>query len=333
MITQPNLTSAPMAAPAAAMTPAASSPAAVPSAPTVQTELTTAALAAAVAEFRAAKSSPYPKPIYATWGEFVTPKGEDFVPVMLYVPKATGVAATSAVTFSGVVQDESGKNLVAFEEPAKVLTASKDDFYVDKSLTLPGGKNRGIFGIAENGKPVAMVSAEMTTMGALDKDASAVSPLLISNNIFPLSEAQKATDPFAFGGVKVIPKADKTFHKSDELWYFFELRNPGVVEPAAADTTVAVTGTAPTAAAAPMPKIQVKIEVEGVDAAGKKHKMAAPPREVDAIEMKGVTGHFGVGSSIPLESFATGDYTFTVKVIDTVKKTSYTISDKFKIID
>jgi GWxTD domain-containing protein len=335
-ITQPNLTSAPSAAPAAAaMTPApaaappAAAPVATPAA--AQTELATESLAKAVEELKAAKSNPYPKQVFATWGEFVTPKGEDYVPVSLYVPKSAGIDATSAVSFFGVVQDESGKNVAAFEEPAKVLSASKEDFYVDKTLMIPGGKNRGYFGLAANGKPVAMVSTDMTTAGTLDKDASAVSPLILSNNIYPLTEAQSPTDPFAFGGVKVIPKADKVFHKADELWYFFELRNPGVSEPAAdAAAPVPVTGTAAPAAT---PKIQVKLDVEGVDAAGKKHKMAAPPREVDAIEMKGVPGHYGVGSAIPLQTFAAGDYTFTVKVIDTVKKASYTISDKFKIVD
>lgn len=338
-IVQPNLTTAPtftaaapaMAAPAA--TPVAA-PAPVVAAPVIQTELTTAALSKAVDEFKAAKTNPYPKQVFATWGEFVTPKGVDFVPVTLYVPKAAGISATSAVTFFGVVQDETGKNVFAFEEPAKVLSASKDDFYVDKTLTLPGGKNRGYFGLAENGTPVALVASDMTTAGSLDKDAAAVSSLILSNNIFPLTEAQSPTDPFAFGGVKVVPKADRVFHKSDELWYFFELRNPGVAEAApAAEGTVAVTGTAPAPAAAALPKIQVKLDVEGVDAAGKKHKMAAPPREVDAIEMKGVPGHYGVGSAIPLGSFAAGDYTFTVKVMDTVKKATYTISDKFKVVD
>src|SRR6185295_12184350 len=104
-----------------------------------------------------------------------------------------------------------------------------------------------------------------------------------------------ATDPFAFGGVKVVPKADKVFHPADELWYFFELRNPGVGEAAAP-----AAGTVPVNAVASTPKIQLKIDVEGTDTKGQKHKMAAPPREVEAVEMKGVPGHYGIGSSIPL---------------------------------
>jgi hypothetical protein len=175
-----------------------------------------------------------------------------------------------------------------------------------------------------------VATTDMELTGTIDKDATAVSPLILSNNIYPLTEAQGPTDPFAFGGVRVIPKSDRTFRPTDELWYFFELRNPGLAEAALPEGTVPVNaGEAPKQ----MPKIQVKLDVVGKDKAGTPVKMAAPPRETDAIEMKGVPGHYGVGNAIPLSSFKPGDYTFTVKIIDTVKKASYTLSEKFKVVE
>lgn len=315
-ITQPSLTSAPAAAsapaPAATSAPAPTAPAA----PAVVTELTTDALKSAVAELKAASKNPYADKAYVTWGEYVTSTGETFVPVGLYVPKSAGISGSA--TFFGVVEDASGKSVLAFEQPA-TLVASKDDFFIDKSLTsLPAGKNRGIFGLAQNGKVVALTSADLQLAGTLDKDATAISQLLLSNNVFPLTEAQKADDPFSFGGVRVVPKADQLFHNTDELWYFFELRNPGLPEAAEG--------------AERLPKVQVKIDVAGTAADGKPVKMAAPPAEVNAIEMKGVPGHYAVGNAIPLASFKPGDYTFTIKVIDTLKKTSYTLSEKFKVV-
>jgi GWxTD domain-containing protein len=317
-ITQPNLTSAPAAAAAAPATPAATSAPAptVPAAPAVVTELSTDALKSAVAELKSATKNPYADKAYATWGEYVTSTGTTFVPVGLYVPKSAGISGSA--TFFGVVEDASGKSLLAFEQPA-TLVASKDDFFVDKSLMqLPAGKHRGIFGLAQNGKVVALTSTDLQLAGNLDKDATAISQLLLSNNVFPLTEAQKADDPFAFGGVRVVPKADQLFRTSDELWYFFELRNPGLPEVAEG--------------AERLPKVQVKIDVAGTAADGKPVKMAAPPAEVNAIEMKGVAGHYAVGNAIPLASFKPGDYTFTIKVIDTLKKTSYTLSEKFKVV-
>lgn len=321
-ITQPNLTSAPAAvaaAPAPAPAPAA------PATPAAVTQLTTDALRAAVAELKAATTNPFANKAYVTWGEYVTGQGQTFVPVGLYVPKASGISGD--VTFFGVVEDASGTSVLAFEQPA-TLAASKDDFFVDKSLTLPAGKHRGIFGLAQNGKVVALTSADMELAGNLDKDATAISQLILSNNIYPLETSQKADDPFAFGGVRVVPKADRAFRSTDELWYFFELRNPGL--PDVADGAVAVNSTEPPQR---LPKIQLKLDVTGKTADGKPVKMSAPPTETTAIEMKGVPGHYGVGNAIPLSSFKPGDYTFNVKVIDTIRKQSYTLSEDFKVVE
>ena len=314
-ITQPGLTAAPTFAAAPAPAPQAAAPPA-PAAPVVVTELTTDALKSAVAELKAAAKNPYENKAYVTWGEYVTGLGQTFVPVGLYVPKASGISGD--VTFFGVVEDSTGKSVLAFEQPA-TLAASKDDFYIDKSLVLPAGKHRGIFGLAQNGTVVALASTDMELAGNLDKDATAISQLILSNNVYPLTTSQNPDDPYAFGGVRVVPKADRTFRPADELWYFFELRNPGLPEP--------VEG------AERLPKVQLKLDVVGKTVDGKPVKMSAPPTETAAIEMKGVPGHYGVGNAIPLSSFKPGDYTFTVKVIDTLKKTSYTLTEKFKVVE
>jgi GWxTD domain-containing protein len=319
-IRQPNLTEAPTYAETPA-SPTAPAPVA-DAAPAVQTELTTDAYKTAIADFKKAGKSPFDKAIFASTGEYVTAEGDTFVPVLLYVPGAAGISAAADQTFFGIVEDASGKSVLAFEEPAK-LTATKGDFFVDKSLTLPAGKHRGYFGIAQGGKPVAMVSTDFELAGSLDKDAAASSPVLISNNVYALTAAQQPTDPFAFGGLKVVPKADRAFRSTEELSYFIELRNPGLPE-----IIPASDGSTPAA----LPKIQVKLDVEGTNADGKKVKMSAPPMEAEAFPLKGVAGHYGLGSGIPLSSFKPGDYTFTVKVIDTIKKSSYTLSEKFRIV-
>lgn len=323
VVTQPNLTAAPAAvaaAPAPAPAPAATAPAA-PAAPAIVTELTTDAFKSAVAEGKDRGG-------HAAWGEFVTSYGETFVPVGVYIPKSAGLTG-SDVTIFGVVRDADGNSVLAFEEPAKA-TETKGDWFVDHTLRLPAGKHRGTFGVAQNGKVVAIASSQMEVAGKLDKDATAISPLILSNNVYPLTQAQQATDPFAFGGLRVIPKADRTFRTSDELWYFVELRNPGVAEAALPEGQVPVSGAA---AATQMPKVQVKLDVNGKDATGKTVKMAAPPRETDAIELKGVPGHFAIGNALPPNTFKPGEYTLTMKVIDTIKKASYTLTETFRVVE
>lgn len=326
-IVSPNLTAPPVfstpAAPAPAVAPV---PVAATSAG-VTTALTTPALATAVNEFKAAAKNPFENKAYATWGEYVTARGEYYVPVLLYVPKSAGITGDQNVTFFGVVEDASGKSVLAFEQPAR-LASAKEDLFIDRSISvLPAGKHRGIFGIARDGQPLAIASADMTLAGSLDKDAAAVSQLILSNFVAAAQTATEPTEPFSFGGVKVVPKADKTFRTSDELWFFFEMRNPGLAEAITA-TEASATGATPE----PKPKIQVKMDVEGKGLDGKPVKRSAPPREMDAVAMKGVPGHYGIGSAIPLESFKPGDYTITLKVMDTVKKTSYTLSESFKVV-
>lgn len=309
-ITQPQLTRAPeftsVPMGGTAIAPAAAAP--------IMTALTTPALASAVAEVKAAAAAnPYAGSAYASWGEFITGEGEYFVPVMLYVPKSSAAAAASDVTFFGVVEDASGKPVLAFEQPAK-LTASKNDFYVDRTITLPAGKHRGYLGLAANGKTLALVPVDLNTAGSLDKSAAATSPLILSNNIYPLTEPQRPTDPFAFGGTKVVPKADKVFSASgDELWYFFELRNPGIAPETSA------------------PKVQVKVDITGKATDGTNVKKSAPMAEAQVMELKGVAGHWAVGNAFPLTTFKPGDYTISVRVVDAVTKASYTLSDTFKV--
>jgi hypothetical protein len=51
------------------------------------------------------------------------------------------------------------------------------------------------------------------------------------------------------------------------------------------------------------------------------------------MQMKGVPNHYGIGNSIPLASFKPGEYTFTMKVTDTVLKQSYTVAEKFRVTE
>lgn len=308
-VTQPNLARAPefTSVPMGGTAIVAAAPV------TVVTSLSSPALASAIAEIKGASANPFAGRAHAVYGEYITGEGEYFVPVMLYVPKSSPAAAEQNLTFFGLVEDESGKSVLAFEEPAK-LTASKDDFFVDKSLKLPAGKHRGYFGLAANGKTVALVPAELQLTGSIDKGSTGFSSLILSNNIYPLSAAQRPTDPYAFGGTKVVPKADKVFRaSSDELWYFFEFRNPGLADGGA-------------------PKMQIKVDITGKTSDGTPVKKSAPMSEADVMTLKGVPGRYAIGNAFPLTSFKPGDYTISVRVIDTVTKASHTLTDTFKVV-
>jgi GWxTD domain-containing protein len=269
------------------------------------------AAAAAVDAARAGTAAASPN-LYISVGEYVTPAGEDFVPVQLYMPAGNGVDPGAAVTFFGAL-DKGGQTIGIFEEPATLLP-SNGAVYVSRSFSIPPGEYRGVFGILQDGKPAATISTPIAVTG-LDKDAAGVSPLILSNHVYPLADAQASTDPFSFGGLRVVPKSDATFHTKDDLWMFVELRNPGL------DAT------------SKAPKLSVKMSLTGTTAQGAPVKMMSPAEETPAQELKGVPGHWAVGQSMPLSTFKPGEYTLALKVTDVASNRTYDLTGHFRVVE
>jgi GWxTD domain-containing protein len=307
-ITQPGLT----AVPAAGQQPAAVAQQPVAPAATTPTDaLKTAALETAVTE---AKGGKVATNVNALFAEFVSPSGESYIPLQIYVPAASGLGADAADTIFGVVEDANGKRIAVFEEPAK-LTASKGDFFADRTVLVPGpGKYTAVVGLAKSGTPVAVttVPIEATTPAA---DAVGVSKLILSDNIYELATAEPVKAPFAFGKLKIVPKGNLSFANSGELGYFVEVNNPGI------DT------------ASNMPKLQYKLDLVGPD----KKTISAPLTDVQALPLSGSLGpgHYAIISTIPLGEMKPllkpGAYTLKMKIVDTVTKQSYTVEQPFKI--
>lgn len=305
-ITQPGLTEVPV------FTTEATAPvAAVPAVAVGPGAITTEALVAAADAARAANATS--DTLFVNWGEYITGTGEHFVPVNLYVTPKAGLTAGTAVTFFGRVEPAAGGDaVVAFEEPV-TLTASGDNLVYGRSLTLAPGTYQGTFGLARDGQPVAIVSRPITITG-LTKDAPSVSQLILSNNVYPLAEAQNPTDPYAFGGLKVVPKGDAVFRQSEDLWYFIEARNPGL-DPATSQ-----------------PNMTMKITVAGKTTEGKSVRMAGAASATNTIEIRGVPGHYGLGQAMPLQTFKPGQYTIKVQVKDTILDKTYDLEEAFTVV-
>src|SRR5438270_8442732 len=303
-ITQPGLTKVPTYEAAAAAKPS------LPTAPVAGVK--TPALEAALAEAKAGKGSN--RGAAFSYAEFVSPGGDAFVPVSVYIPSSSNIAADAADTIFGAVEDASGTRVTTFEEPTK-LTASRTDFFVDKSLTLQPGKYTAIVGLAKAGQPVLVTSGPIEVAGPA-KDAVGTSRLILSDNVYELGTAEPAKAPFAFGKLKIVPKGNLTFKNSDELNYFVEVNNPGI------DT------------ASNLPKLQYKLDLTG---GPEKTTISAPLTDAAPLPLTGAPGpgHYAILSTIPLAevkpALKPGDYTLKMKIIDAVTKQSYTVEQSFKV--
>jgi len=276
-------------------------------------QLKSPALQAAVDDLKNGKSA-INKNVVATYGELVSPNGEFYVPVQLFIPKTSSLTPDSADTFFGLVEDASGKPVFAFQDSAK-LTTSKGEQFVDHTVILPTGKYNAYLGLAKGDTPV-VVTSKALEVNEVAKDAAGTSKLILSNNIYETEKAEPVKAPFAFGRLKIVPKANLVFTTADELTYFVELHNPGI-DPATN-----------------LPKIQIKLELSG----GKlKAPIPRPLSDITALPLSGAVGpgQYAIIDSIQLEAIKSaltpGDYLLKVKIVDTVSKQTYNLEQAFKI--
>jgi GWxTD domain-containing protein len=246
--------------------------------------------------------------------EFVSPSGDYYAPVMLFVPRSSGIAADAADTLFWAVDDASGKRIMAGEESAK-LTASHGDLFIDRTMTVPAaGKYTVTVGLGKAGAPVVVASSALD-FNPIAKEASGTSRLILSDNIYELTDAAPEKAPFAFGKLKIVPKVDGVFTNKDDLNYFVEINNPGI------DT------------ATNLPKLQM-----GIDLLSKGQTVSRLPLSeamVGPLSGKPGPGHYALSDAIPLSKMSkplpAGDYTMKMKIVDTVTKQSYTLEQSFKI--
>jgi GWxTD domain-containing protein len=255
-------------------------------------------------------------------GTFRSATGDQFLAIQFYVP--TNKPAFSAPTpfkFGGVVTDESGKEVDSYWEDATftdVTEGARKDHVFDRSVTLQPGSYKGVFGLftAEGQPPVA--SSSIAFKLEPKSTEFEVSPLILSSGLVPLTKRPGPTDPFVFGTekpIKVDPKGDHLFSKTDSLWYFYSVDNPTLPAvsadaPAPSATPAAGAAPAPAAAAAPKPRVMTRINVQrdGQD--------AFAPFTGPAELVQTAPGVYSTGNEIPLASFEPGYYTFLVSVRD-----------------
>lgn len=279
----------------------------------------TESLKTAVEQFKSSKTNPY-KSVGVTYTELLTPAGDYFVPVQLYVPKSAGLTVEQVTTFFGTLEDASGNAVAIFEEPA-TLSTSNGDLYFDRSLTgLKPGTYRATLGLSDKDSKPVLMTTQSIELKPLSKEQTAISRLVLAGDVHQTESAALIGAPYAFGRVKIVPKGDHTFTNRDEITYFLEIVNPGIDE----GTNV--------------PKIQVKLELAGAGTKGKPGRtISAPIADATPLPLTGApgAGQYAIMAGIPLGDMKTplpaGDYTLRVKVYDQVKKLSWTAEQPLKL--
>jgi GWxTD domain-containing protein len=293
-IVNPKITKAPVFAPPPVMRPV---------------EFRNAALKATYEQFKAGDKDKVGA-ANLTWGEFVSSEGDHFVSAQMFAPEGSDLAPGQNVTFFSVLEKD-GKIYDVREENTTLIAAGKDA-YLDKSLDVEPGDYKATFGlVSADGKLLSATRTDMKIEG-LDPKGTGTSPLLLASSIIPLKTTWHATDPFTFGGLKVIPQGDLAFPTPGDLWYFLEMRNPGTNE----------TGT---------PNVKVQVDIKGKTTKGKEAELRMPLADAKLAKLSGETSRYALGLAIPLDAFKPGDYTIKIHVVDTVLGKNYDFEKPFHV--
>ena len=167
------------------------------------------------------------------------------------------------------------------------------DAFVERSLLLEPGAARGVFGLARKNEILGLAHVDV-------EPPSELSRLIVSSDVHNLQAAQDPLDPFAFGGTKVIPKPRATFRRTDEVWIFLEMRSPTP------------------------PQLTTRVDIGDI---------RGTPTSAEALPLKGVPGHFGVGNTIDVSRLKPGDYRVRVTVTDAVSNKTLTREANVRVTD
>ena len=276
--------------------------------PTHPTAFKSADLKTAYEQFRAGSADSVGS-ANLTDAEFVSSEGVHFVSAQMYAPAGTEISAGQKLTFLSVIEDKDGKVVDVREDPVTMI-ASGNDAYVDKSIELEPGTYTATFALADNGKILSAKKTPISVMG-LDPNAVALTPMFLSSNVYPMKTTWHPTDPFTFGGLKVIPKGDATFAPNGDLWYFVEIHNPGVTD-------------------AGVPNMRVRVDISGKTAKGPV-QMKLPMQDANVTKLQQEKNRYALGYAIPLDGFVPGEYTMKIRVTDVVLGKDYDFEKAFKV--
>lgn len=240
-----------------------------------------------------------------------------FVPFVIDVK---GAPQADAALYVRVVSPD------AKPDPKKKDAYPWDDIHFVPAAQLAGGKLNRVFMAAPGTYDVYLAMKErlpekapktqVAKMGVLKQQVVVpdfqngemnTSSLLVTDKVnmlsAPISAEESRERPFVFGAQELIPAVDMDFTKAEELSIFFQVYNPGLDQ-------------------AGKPNIVMEYEFHKKDGEGEKFFNKTNPQAINASNLPPQfdPAKFPVpgGITVPLASFAEGQYRLAIKISDKV---------------
>lgn len=235
-------------------------------------------------------------------GPFQASDGRWIVPFQLSTEADPGTGPGTVV--GEMVAEESGEPVLSFRLEQD-WTEWQGQSYVKDTLVVPPGDYELRVGLEGEGGALAWAGVEEVEVPA-ESDDFWLSELLFSDRVYPMQEAQQMLEPFAWQGIVVVPRGDRTFVQGRVMWFYLHACNPAVGEGGE-------------------PALSVTVKIEGPTRF--RDSLRTPPQRAG--------DHcWVISSGLDLDpgSFPAGDYEMDVLVRDTEAGKTLFSSGEFSVI-
>jgi len=198
-----------------------------------------------------------------------------------------GDAGGDPATVVGELVDAGGERLLGFRLEQS-WRKSRDQSYVRDTLVVPPGEYELRTGLASGGS-VTWAASEAVTVPAPAEDYW-LSEVVVSDSVFPMQEAQQMLEPYAWQGISVVPRGDRTFRQGSVMWFYLHACYPQLDDEG-------------------NPKLRVTVKIEGPES----FRGPAPVTPARAGDHCWVVAQ---GLDVTPDRFPPGDYEMTVNVRD-----------------
>lgn len=267
----------------------------------------TKAFRRAIDDLRAGKSD-FRHDVAVSWGEFLSGTGKPFLALSLDRPLDADLAPGTQATLFGEIVDGAGNAVSSFEVQDQVELSS-ERAVVDAAVPLPAGGKRAVIGIALRGQVRWLVEQPLDVQ-PIDEKAFALSRPVLALDVHPMSAPQKPDDPFCFGGLRVVPRGDRTFRRTDAPWLFTVARTPG----GAPDV---------------VPSLSATLVIHGPEE-GKTRRY--PVSGLTPAQLRGFANQWGLGIPLPVAELAPGEYEATLEVSEKAGSAIASTASTFTIV-
>lgn len=235
-------------------------------------------------------------------GAFQASDGRWIIPYQVSTDSAPDDGPARVV---GELVDDAGERVLGFRLE-QAWAESKGQSYVKDTLVVPPGEYELRTGLEGPDGTIRWAGSEAVEVPAVGNDFW-LSELVLSDDIFPMQEAQQMLEPYAWQGIVVVPKGEHTFPQNSNMWFYLHVCNPLLGDDG-------------------QPALRVTVKIEG------------PSQVRDTVPIQpAVAGDrcwvLAQGVNLSAATFPTGDYDIQVLVRDSEAGKTLFRESSFSVVE